>query len=114
MNKVTLLLSAAMLMCGLNAAQAAGNGNPAAGQEKSATCQACHGADGNQTLDNTYPKLGGQYADYLQQSLRAYRSGTRKNPVMMGFAAQLSDQDIADLAAWYASQDGLNIIPKKP
>jgi cytochrome c553 len=76
----------------------------AAGQAKAKEiCQACHGLDGNsQTPD--YPKLGGQYPDYLQKALRDYKSGARKNPIMAGIAAALSDKDIDNLAAYYASQ----------
>lgn len=107
MQTMHKLITTAFITGLLLANSAGATGDPAAGQEKSATCQACHGADGNQTLDNTYPRLGGQYADYLEQSLRDYRSGERKNAVMAGFAASLSDQDIADLAAWYSSQEGL-------
>ena len=76
----------------------------AAGQAKAKEiCQACHGLDGNsQTPD--YPKLGGQYPDYLQKALRDYKSGARKNPIMAGFAGALTDKDIENLAAYYASQ----------
>ncbi len=66
-------------------------------------CQACHGMDGNsQIADN--PKLGGQYPDYLAKALRDYQSGLRKNPVMAGFVDKLSNQDIENLAAYYAAQ----------
>jgi cytochrome c553 len=66
-------------------------------------CSACHGMDGNsQTPD--YPKIGGQYEDYLAKALRDYKSGARKNPIMAGFAGALSPQDISNLAAYYASQ----------
>ncbi|KAA2286012.1 c-type cytochrome [Arenimonas fontis] len=81
-------------------------GNPVAGQEKSKTCASCHGPTGNESLDGTYPKLAGQHADYLVKALRDYRSGERNNPIMAGFAGGLSDQDIDDLAAFYASQPG--------
>ncbi len=76
----------------------------AAGQVKvKESCQACHGLDGNsQTPD--YPKLAGQYPDYLAKALRDYKSGARKNPIMAGFAGTLSPQDIDNLAAYYASQ----------
>jgi len=76
----------------------------AAGQAKAREiCQACHGLDGNsQTPD--YPKLAGQYPDYLAKALRDYKSGARKNPIMAGFAGALSSKDIEDLAAYYSSQ----------
>ena len=85
---------------------AAAKGDPAAGKAKSVTCQACHGVDGKAILPE-YPNLGGQYESYLIKSLRDYRDGRRNNPIMSPMAANLSDQDIEDLAAWYASQDGL-------
>jgi cytochrome c553 len=66
-------------------------------------CAACHGMDGNSQQPD-YPKLGGQHADYLAKTLRDYKAGTRKNPIMQGFAAALSRQDIENLAAYYASQ----------
>jgi cytochrome c553 len=75
-----------------------------AGQAKAKeVCQACHGLDGNsQTPD--YPKLAGQYPDYLAKALRDYKAGTRKNPIMAGFAGALTAKDIDNLAAYYASQ----------
>ena len=76
----------------------------AAGQAKvKEICQACHGLDGNSPTPD-YPKLGGQYPDYLQKALRDYKSGARKNPIMAGFAGALTDKDIENLAAYYASQ----------
>ncbi|MFK7885821.1 MAG: cytochrome c [Gammaproteobacteria bacterium] len=84
----------------------------AAGQEKSAACASCHGADGK-AISDQFPNLAGQYADYLRVALKAYRDGTRKNAVMGSFATNLSDEDIADLAAYYASQSGLGILPVK-
>lgn len=81
-------------------------GDPAAGKEKSVACQACHGEDGH-GIDPTYPKIAGQHADYLAKALTDYRDGHRVNPLMSGFAATLTDQDIEDLAAWYASREGL-------
>jgi cytochrome c553 len=77
--------------------------NPEAGQEKSVVCQSCHGPDGNST-DPQFPRLAGQYEDYLARALSDYKSGVRRNPIMSGFAAALSEQDIADLAAYYARQ----------
>jgi cytochrome c553 len=76
----------------------------AAGQAKvKEVCQACHGLDGNSQAAD-YPKLGGQYRDYLAKALRDYKSGARKNPIMAGFAGTLTDKDIDNVAAYYASQ----------
>ncbi len=72
-------------------------------------CAACHGMDGaSEPQDGApvYPKIGGQYADYLVRALEDYKSGARRNAIMAGFAAGLSDADRRNLAAWYASQSG--------
>lgn len=86
---------------------AVAGGDVAAGQQKSATCTACHGPDGNSS-DPQFPRLAGQHADYLERALMDYQSGARKNAIMSGFAAGLSKQDMADLAAYYAQQTGLH------
>ena len=91
-----------MLLAGGNAHA----GDPAAGQAKSKACAACHGADGN-SASVEFPRLAGQYADYLVKALADYKSGARKNPVMAPLAASLSKRDMEDLAAYYASQQGL-------
>ena len=78
-------------------------GDAAAGQAKSATCIACHGPDGNSPVP-IYPRLAGQYEDYLRKALTDYQNSARQNPIMKGMAAPLSAQDIADLSAWFASQ----------
>ncbi|MFL6649748.1 MAG: c-type cytochrome [Sulfurifustaceae bacterium] len=78
-------------------------GDPQAGQQKSAPCQACHGADGNSTGPQ-FPRLAGQYPDYLVQALMEYKNGERKNPIMAPFAAQLSPRDMEDLAAYFSTR----------
>ena len=75
------------------------------GQEKSAICATCHGANGDGG-STAYPKLAGQYESYLTQALKDYRSGDRQNPIMAGFSANLSIEDIRALSAWFASQQG--------
>ncbi|MDX1605376.1 MAG: c-type cytochrome [Candidatus Competibacterales bacterium] len=81
-------------------------GSAAAGRAKAqdAGCAACHGENGREPTQPTYPKLAGQYEDYLVKSLEDYRSGARQQAIMNGIAGGLSDQDIAHLAAYYASQ----------
>ena len=74
------------------------------GKATGQSCIDCHGAEGNAPIDATYPKLGGQYADYLAHSLQEYRAGNRQHALMTPQAADLSDQDIADLAAYFASR----------
>lgn len=90
----------------------AAKGDPVSGKAKSAVCEACHGTDGK-SVDPSYPNLAGQYASYIEIALGDYRSGRRTNPIMAGFAAALTDQDIADLAAWYSSQQGLKDLSIK-
>ncbi len=68
------------------------------------SCIDCHGKDGNAPIDPTYPKLGGQYADYLAHSLQMYRDGDREHPLMSQQAKDLTDQQIADLAAYFSSR----------
>ena len=80
-------------------------GNAASGKAKAEqVCAACHGPDGNKPSAPDQPVLAGQYYDYLVRALSDYKSGHRTNGIMKGFAAQLSKQDIEDLAAWFASQ----------
>jgi len=78
-------------------------GDVKAGQEKSVMCASCHGADGN-SLISIYPKLAGQSANYIAKQLADFKSGERKDPVMMGMVAALSEKDMNDLAAYYAVQ----------
>ena len=84
------------------AASAYAAGDPAAGRKKAAsTCQVCHGLDGIAKLPDA-PNLAGQNKMYLDRSLKAYKAGERKNPQMSVVAATLTDDDIANLAAYYA------------
>lgn len=69
------------------------------------SCVDCHGADGNAPIDASYPKLGGQYASYLAHALQGYRDGTRDHALMSSQARGLSDQQIADLSAYFGSRD---------
>src|SRR5690606_25040470 len=76
-----------------------------AAKQLAQTCQACHGADGHSTAA-IYPHLAGQYADYLARSLHEYRAGERNDPIMAIYVENLSDQDIRNLAAYYAAMPG--------
>jgi cytochrome c553 len=71
-------------------------------EDLSKPCAACHGADGNGT-NAQYPRLAGQYHDYLQRALQEYKSGDRKNAIMAGFVTTLSAADIDALARYYAA-----------
>jgi len=78
-------------------------GDPAAGQEKSAMCQGCHGPDGN-SFSPEWPSLAGQVPSYLSKQLRDYQSGARKDETMASMVEGLSEEDIADIVAYFSSQ----------
>ncbi|MGM0563232.1 MAG: c-type cytochrome [Pseudomonadota bacterium] len=91
-------------------------GNPEMGRKKAETCMGCHAAEGYFNVYPSYkvPKLAGQHATYISDSLKAYRDGTRQHDTMQANAANLSDQDIADIAAYFASQKYEKIKPNRP
>jgi cytochrome c553 len=102
MNKLLVTLIALIGCIGFsNIAMA--QGNIEAGKEKSVTCVACHGADGN-SPSNLYPKLAGQHKSYLEKQLIQFKNGERSDPIMAGMVAGLSEQDMKDLSAYYESQ----------
>ena len=78
-------------------------GDAAAGKAKSAACAGCHGPDGNSMVP-TYPKIAGQHEAYLADAMTQYKTGARNNATMKAMMTALSDADIANLAAYYASQ----------
>ncbi len=78
-------------------------GDAAAGKAKSGTCAGCHGVDGN-SANPEWPTLAGQHAKYIAKQLKDFKAGDRNNAMMAGMAAPLSEQDMADLAAFFASQ----------
>ena len=86
--------------------QAFAKGDAAAGQAKSAICAACHGVDGNSTVPN-WPKLAGQHEKYMVRQVTLIKSGDRQVPEMLGIVPGLSDQDIEDLSAYFASQEAV-------
>jgi len=86
------------------AAPALAAGDPAAGEAQAAACGACHGADGASGIDPTYPNLAGQNEKYLVHQLQAIRDGDRSIPLMAGQLNGKSDEDLADLAAFYAAK----------
>jgi cytochrome c553 len=94
--KVAALVVASLACAGAGAA------DPQAGRAKAAACAVCHGQAGISTVPNA-PHLAGQPAFYVEEQLRSYRSGRRQHEVMNVVAKPLSDADIGDLAAWYAS-----------
>lgn len=101
----TVLIAIAVSLS-VSAASAAGLvGDAAAGKTKAAACGACHGADGNSPAP-TFPKLAGQGERYLVKQIHDIKSGARPVPAMAGQTDSLSEQDIADIAAYYAGQKG--------
>ena len=100
--KQFLTLAAVIGLATIGTVQAAGDAE--AGKAKAASCAACHGPDGN-SMAPSFPKIAGQHADYLVKQLQEYKSGERKDATMNGMAAPLSEQDMADLAAYFASQE---------
>jgi len=101
MNKLLVSLLLTLGITGV--AHAAGDA--AAGQAKAAVCGACHGPDGNSMAPN-FPKLAGQGEKYLNKQLHDIKSGKRQVLEMTGLLTNLSDQDLADIAAYFASQKG--------
>ncbi|MEE4174685.1 MAG: c-type cytochrome [Xanthomonadales bacterium] len=99
--KALLGVTASLFLLTANVALAEGDAE--AGQQKSATCAACHGADGNSVVA-MWPKIAGQHEQYLVRHIQLIKSNARPVPEMYGIAQTLSDQDILDLAAYYSSQ----------
>ena len=79
-------------------------GDATAGQAKAAACFACHGPGGNGAINPDWPKLAGQHSAYIAEELAEFKSAKRKNPVMLGQAATLSDEDMKNLGAYFAAQ----------
>jgi cytochrome c553 len=80
-----------------------GSGNPVDGKEKSELCQSCHGKEGI-SLEPLIPKLAGQYANYIAKQLRNFQSGARVHQIMAAIAETISNEDLADITAYFASQ----------
>jgi len=99
--KHLILVAAAFLLLVTTPAFAVGDAD--AGQGKSAICAACHGADGNSAVPN-WPKIAGQHAPYLERQLGLIKSGARPVPEMAGIVASLSDEDLANVSAYYSTQ----------
>ena len=103
MALMSIRIILALFLCAATSPAWAQAGDPAAGQAKSATCVACHGADGNST-NPEWPKLAGQHAAYLVKALKAYKSGTRTDPLMGPQVMALNEDDMNNLAAYFAAQ----------
>jgi cytochrome c553 len=113
----TILFAAAVstaLISSWATAQGAVTGDAAKGGQKNQMCKGCHGIEGWRTAyPEVYrvPRIGGQHEAYLVKALQEYKSGERKHPSMRAIAAPLSEQDMADLAAFYA-RDGVRTAGK--
>ena len=100
-----ILRSAALLALLLSAPVALAKGDAKAGEAKSTVCQACHGTDGNGTGDGQYPRIAGQYADYLVAQLKAFKDGVRMNDpngMMRAVAERMSEREIRAVAEYAA------------
>ena len=103
LTAIVLTMASTIAVAAESRASEVYHGNIDKGGVKSSTCIACHGAGGKSSVAD-YPKLAGQHPGYLVSTLKAYRDGSRANAVMQGMASVLSDEDIADLAAYFSSQ----------
>ncbi|HZM46238.1 MAG TPA: cytochrome c [Burkholderiales bacterium] len=101
--KALLIASSCVLLA---AAVPAVAGDAAAGKEKSKTCAACHGPDGNSPAAD-FPRLAGQHYDYLLRAISEYKSGVRKSAIMMPMVDKLTRRDMEDLAAYFSQEKGL-------
>ena len=102
-SKITQLISMALFISTLLVSSVSLAFDKEAGKKKAEqVCASCHGLDGVGIIP-TYPNLAGQYVDYLTKALKDYRSGQRSNAIMAGFAATLSDEEIQNLAYYYAT-----------
>jgi cytochrome c553 len=102
MNMTRNILAVVAAAAALAAGQAAAADIEAGKKKAQEVCAACHNMDGISTIAD-YPKLAGQYQDYMAKALRDYKSGVRKNPIMAGMAAGLTPKDIDDVSAYFAS-----------
>ncbi len=111
-NKVMMMKTHTMMAAlGLSLAlvsSAWAAGNPDGAKEKAQLCAACHGPDGN-SVTPSFPKLAGQHEDYLRFALKHYRNKQRNNAIMSSQVENLTNQEIADLSAFYAKQKGLQL-----
>ena len=102
MNKKFAALSLCILFTGTAFADGLVAGDIEAGKDKSVTCGACHGADGN-SVNPVWPSLAGQHPTYAVAQLQAFKNGTRSEPLMLGQVMTLSDEDMRNLAVYFAS-----------
>lgn len=97
------VLTIAVLLSGTSLAQGLVEGSAEAGQAKAITCSACHGADGN-SVNPQWPSIAGQHPKYIVKQLQAFKNGTRTEPLMLGQATMLSDEDMRNLAVYFSQK----------
>ena len=114
MKLQSIVLISLLCSAGVNAAAPEAAGSAEEGQAKSTTCVACHGANGN-SANPEWPNISGQHESYILKQLQAFKSGERQDPLMSPIAMTLSEEDMVDLAAYYATQTltGLEADPAK-
>jgi cytochrome c553 len=110
-GKRAFVAAAIVLSFSIGATVASAAGNVTAGRQKALQCQTCHGLDGLSKIPDA-PNIAGNPEGYLVKSLNAFRKGERKNDMMSIVAQPLSDQDVADLAAYYAAIEVTVRLPK--
>lgn len=112
MKRWMIILMAAFGLLVAAQSHAVQRGDADAGEQKAASCAACHG-EGGRSTNPAFPVLAGQHENYIAQALMQYKSGARENAIMAPNAASLSEDDIWDLAAYYASQSGKLYVPER-
>lgn len=105
MKKIVISLSSIAILCITAVTTTAMAADAAAGKEKTTSCAGCHGMEGISDA-GMFPNLAGQHAEYLESALKDYREGARENDMMSPMAKGLTDEDIADIAAYYSSVKG--------
>ncbi|MGD8941234.1 MAG: cytochrome c [Gammaproteobacteria bacterium] len=106
-----LITSITLIIISLFVTNVQGEGNIEEGRQKARACQVCHG-QGGKSSNPTYPRLAGQHAKYIVKQLKAFKAGTRKDPIMNGMASTLSLDDMEDVAAFFESNRSDNIAAK--
>ncbi len=110
MTALVRVLAVAAMLAALGIATAHASGDPQAGRYKAQTCLGCHGVSGYSNVYPSYhvPKVGGQNAAYIVSALKAYKAGKRDHETMQAQASSLTEQDMQDIAAYFASVQGDN------
>jgi cytochrome c553 len=101
MKKMFVALGTCFLLTGLAFADSLVDGDAQAGKDKSVTCGACHGADGN-SVNPVWPSIAGQHSTYIVNQLQAFKTGTRSEPLMLSQVMMLSDEDMRNLAVYFS------------